>query len=167
MIWNSAFLSTSIYITFSLLASASFSQINSDMLTVLTSPKVHYFTRFCAALFGVLIIGCGIPIYCIIMKNTLYASKAASKSTAFFWGALFPYLISWSLYQGQTLLNLLNYAGLIINGLVAFILPLFLTLHATHIHRRKQLGYTRIPDGESRIGSIDSDHGTSYIKTAL
>ena len=93
------------------------------------------------------------------MKNTLYASKAASKSAAFFWGALFPYLISWSFYQGQTLLNLLNYAGLIINGLVAFILPLFLTLHATHIHRRKKMGYVQIPDGESRIGSISSDNG--------
>ena len=153
MIWNSAFLSTGLYITFSLLASASFSEINGDMLTILTSPKVHFFTRFCAALFGILIIGCGIPIYCIIMKNTLYASKAASKSTAFFWGALFPYLISWTLYQGESLLDLLNYAGLVINGLVAFILPLFLTLHATHVHRRKYSGYTTISDKDPTIGS--------------
>jgi hypothetical protein len=81
VVWNSSLLSTGLYISFSIMAATSFSEINADMLTVLTSPKVHYLTRFCAALFGVLIIGCGIPIYCIIMKNTLFASKAASKKT--------------------------------------------------------------------------------------
>lgn len=87
------------------------------------------------------------------MKNTLYASKATDKNTAFFFGALFPYAISWAMYQGKYLLNLLNYAGLVINGLVAFILPLLLTLQATHIHSQTGIpaDYTPLEDEMERL----------------
>lgn len=38
------------------------------MLTLLSSAKVHTVTRIAAALFGVLIIGCGVPVFCVMMK---------------------------------------------------------------------------------------------------
>lgn len=38
---------------------------------------------------------------------------------------------------GEFLLNLLNYSGLIVNGLVAFILPLLLTLQATRLFKSR------------------------------
>lgn len=40
VIWNSALLSTCLYILFSFMAASAFSQINADMLIILTSPKV-------------------------------------------------------------------------------------------------------------------------------
>ena len=52
-----------------------------------------------------------------------------------FSGALLPYLISWTLYQGKLLITVLNWAGLVINGSVAFILPLVLILKV--MDRRK------------------------------
>jgi hypothetical protein len=81
-------------------------------------------------------------VFCVIIKNTLYSTKACSAHTSFFWlslslphlldpdlslrGAIFPYLASWTLYQGDALMKVLNWAGLVINGSVAFILPLIL-----------------------------------------
>lgn len=37
-----------------------------------------------------------------------------------------PYLVSWLLYQGTILMTVLSWTGLIINGMVAFILPMVL-----------------------------------------
>ena len=39
-----------------------------NILVLLSSNKMHSLTRFCAALFGVAIIGCGAPIFCVIVK---------------------------------------------------------------------------------------------------
>ena len=50
-------------------------------------------------------------------------------------GALLPYLISWTLYQGKLLITVLNWAGLLVNGTVAFILPLIFIIRT--IDRRE------------------------------
>ena len=43
-------------------------------------------------------------------------------------GSVAPYLIGWTLYQGTTLMSLVNWTGLVVNGLVAFLLPMFLVI---------------------------------------
>jgi len=51
-------------------------------------------------------------------------------------GGWAPYLLSWMLYQGTLLMAILNWAGLIINGLVAFMLPMILALKAIELKAR-------------------------------
>jgi hypothetical protein len=41
-----------------------------------------------------------------------------------------PYLLSWMLYQGSALMTVLNWTGLVVNGFVAFILPMYLVLRS-------------------------------------
>jgi len=65
---------------------------------VLSSNKTHGLTRFCAAFFGVAIIGCGAPVFCVIVKTSLYAARACSGRMAFFIGAVFPYLVRYPMY---------------------------------------------------------------------
>ena len=60
--------------------------------------------RFCAAFFGVAIIGCGAPIFCVIVKTSLYASRTCNGRWAFFIGAVLPYCVSWMMYQVETTL---------------------------------------------------------------
>ena len=67
---------------------------------VLSSNKTHGLTRFCAAFFGVAIIGCGAPVFCVIVKTSLYAARACSGRMAFFIGAVFPYLVRYLMYPG-------------------------------------------------------------------
>jgi hypothetical protein len=118
VVWISTIATSLIYITFGMMAASSFEHVGSNLLVLLASSKVHFLTRICAALFGVSIIGCGVPVFCVIVKDTLAGSGRFDSREAFFIGAILPYCISWLLYQGTLLISLLNWTGLIINGMV-------------------------------------------------
>lgn len=152
-IWGASIFCSAMYITFGLLAAMAYKKDSEDMLTLLAGDGVSILTRICAAFFGVAIIGAGVPVFCVIIKNTLYSTKACSAHTSFFWGAVFPYLAAWTLYQGDALMKVLNWAGLVINGSVAFILPLILcsffyyrrSHHNEIAPKEVELSHTRLP----------------------
>jgi len=139
-IWTSSLLSSVIYISFGLLAASSFENAGANLLILLSSTKVHFMTRICAAIFGTAIIGCGIPVFCVIIKTALRSGAVCSKPWAQFFGAAFPFCLSWMLYQGTVLMTVLNWTGLLVNGMVAFILPLILALHASE----NKFGYNNV-----------------------
>lgn len=130
VIWSSALLSTLVYISFSILSSQSFSEIPPNILILLGSRKVSVVTRLCSVLFGVFIIGSGIPTFLIMIRTSLYHGGVFNENVSLFFGAYLPFCLSWLLYQGNILLRVLNWTGLIVNSLVAFVLPLLLTLYA-------------------------------------
>jgi hypothetical protein len=125
-IWTCTAVSSWIYLSFGFMGAMTFDKVGSNILVVLASGKVHYLTRICAAVFGATIIGCGVPVFCVIIKNALYTNNICDSNSAVFWGAYAPYLISWLLYQGTILMTVLSWTGLVINGMVAFILPMVL-----------------------------------------
>ena len=47
--------------------------------------QVHILTRICSAVFGVAIIGCGVPIFCVIIKTSLYSNRTCNGRWSFFW----------------------------------------------------------------------------------
>jgi hypothetical protein len=69
-----------------------------------------------------------LPVFCVMMKNALYAGEVCSAPAAFFVGSISPYCLSWCMYQGTVMLSLVNWAGLIVNGAVAFLLPVLLVV---------------------------------------
>ena len=139
-IWTSSILSSVIYISFGLSAASTFENAGANLLILLSSSKVHFMTRICAAIFGTAIIGCGIPVFCVIIKTALRSGAVCSKPWAQFFGAAFPFCLSWMLYQGTVLMTVLNWTGLLVNGMVAFILPLILALRVS----KKNFGYTDV-----------------------
>lgn len=126
-IWGATTLVSLLYISFGLLAAMAFEGVTDEMLTILCSSKAHFFTRIYGALFGVIIIGGGVPVFCVVLRTTLSTNTSMNPKSALFWGAIFPYAASWVLYQGSLLMTVLNWTGLVVNGVVAFILPLVLT----------------------------------------
>eukprot|EP01038_Epipyxis_sp_PR26KG_P009537 gene9537-12845_t len=138
LIWTSTIVMSSCYILFGTMATMSFQRVTQNFLVLLGSSQVHLVTRVCAALFCVTIIGCGIPVFCVIIKKTLTAANICDQNWALFWGAVCPYLLSWMLYQGSILLIVLNWTGLVVNGLVAFILPMFLALKTIELREEKK-----------------------------
>jgi len=124
IIWRSSIACATIYIVFGLLCALAFEHAGTNALIILSSSKSHPLTRLCSVLFGATIIGAGVPVLCVIIKTTLYDSKALGPNMSFFFGAIFPFLTSWILYQGEFLISILNWTGLVVNGLVCFILPL-------------------------------------------
>lgn len=45
---------------------------------------MHLFTRICAALFGVTIIGSGVPVFCVMIRTAIYHSEACSYDVSLF-----------------------------------------------------------------------------------
>jgi amino acid permease len=136
-IWSSTLVSMIVYIAFGWTAAMAFPNVDTEIIKDLASPQTHELTRFAAAIFGMLIIGCGVPVFCVMIKSSLYSSRMVGASWAFFWGASFPYLASWTMYQGTALMDILNWTGLIVNGAVAFLLPLALVLYTFQARDRK------------------------------
>lgn len=152
IIWGSSITASVVYIFFGVMASMSFSDVGANMLVLLSSGKCHLLTRIAAAVFGVSIIGCGVPIFCIIIKTSLYDSGTCNARGSYFVGAILPYLLSFLMYQGTLLITVLNWAGLLINGLVAFILPLYLVLKAVdRMKVESKISYHLDKKGENKV----------------
>ncbi len=132
VIWAASSMSTTLYIIFGILGAFSFKKTGDDMLILLASNQVAPLTRICSALFSVLIIGCGVPIFCVIVKNSLATAKLCDHGWSLFYGSTLPYLVSWLMYQGTLLLSVVNWTGLVVNGSVAFILPLVLAYYTMY-----------------------------------
>ena len=74
VVWPATTVSSMIYIIFGYMAAASFANVDTEILKDLAGPQTFWLTRLCAATFGVTIIGCGVPIFCVMMKSALKSS---------------------------------------------------------------------------------------------
>jgi hypothetical protein len=61
-----------------------FGGIGGNALVMLASTKVQLFTRVCAALFGVTIIGSGVPVFCVMIRTAIYHTGAVSYDASLF-----------------------------------------------------------------------------------
>ena len=100
----------------------------SGMLSLMLSSQVGLTTRLCATLFGVVIIGFGVPIFCVIMRYNLVSGGLCSEGWAHVWSSVLPWACAWMLYQGNLVLHLLSWSGLVLNGFIDFLMPGAVTL---------------------------------------
>jgi len=75
VVWGSSTLLTFMYISFGTLGAMAFPNPPADMLSMLSSSNADPVTRGSALFFGLIIIGSGVPIFCVLIKNTLYAGE--------------------------------------------------------------------------------------------
>ena len=142
IIWSTCRLSTILYIIFGLTAAWAFSDTGADMLVVISSTQVTHLTQISATLFSMAIIGSGAPVFCVIIHSILLGDEHFSPRTSLFLGSIAPYLVATLMYQGHLLMDILNWAGLVVNGMVASILPLVLAFVAY----RNRLDENRLDD---------------------
>ena len=98
------------------------------MLSLMLSSQVGLTTRLGATLFGVVIIGFGVPIFCVIMRYNLVSGGLCSEGWAHVWSSVLPWACAWMLYQGNLVLHLLSWSGLVLNGFIDFLMPGAVTL---------------------------------------
>lgn len=84
IVWSASTFSSLIYVGFGMLGGMAFQAVSPNVLILLASNQVHLLTRLCAALFGVTIIGCGVPVFCVIIKTALQHNQVCSPSWALF-----------------------------------------------------------------------------------
>jgi hypothetical protein len=126
--WVSTLTSTALYTCIGLLGALAFPSVPENMLSLMLSKQVGLPTRVCATLFGVAIIGFGIPIFCVLMRYNLVSGGLCSEPLAHFWSSALPWLTGWTLYQGSVSLRLLSWSGLVLNGFIDFLMPGVVTL---------------------------------------
>ena len=126
--WTSTVLSTLLYTSVGVLGALAFANVPENMLSLMVSEQVGLPTRLCGILFGVLIIGFGVPIFCVIMRYNLVNGGLCSEPWAHVWSSVLPWGTAWTLYQGSVTRKLLDYSGLVLNGFTDFVAPGVVTL---------------------------------------
>jgi hypothetical protein len=86
-----------------------------------------------ASLFAFMIIGLGIPLFSVLLRLNLTGSGLCSHRTGNIIAVWIPWGVSWMLYQGAAVQQMLAWGGAIFTSFVAFIAPLLLELHANYV----------------------------------
>jgi len=97
----------------------------------LRNPQVSVY------LFSIAVIGLSIPVYSVMVKYNLYVSRVFSGRWSAFWGVVFPWIVSFPLYQGSGFLEFLTWSSLIVNGALNFLLPI--VVYITAMRRKHHL----------------------------
>lgn len=119
------------YIALGTVSAMCFQHAEGDLLQPLSASNSRPITRLCAFLFGLLVIGPGIPVFCIVMRYNLVVGEVCRPCLATFWGVVLPWLVSWPLYQGKTAATFIANTGTVLLSISGFIAPLVLSLVAT------------------------------------
>ena len=131
VVHSSSFLSATLYISIGMLGAITMPHASQNMLECLLSGAFGTAMQLCASIFAFFIIGLGCPLFSILARMNLTAgSGLLSRGAANGLAVYLPFFSSWIFYQGDAVTQLLSWGGIIFTSLVAFILPLLLSLHS-------------------------------------
>ncbi|OEU09963.1 hypothetical protein FRACYDRAFT_247571 [Fragilariopsis cylindrus CCMP1102] len=119
-----------LYIVIGILGAITMPNVSQNMLEGLMSGSFGTAMQLCASIFAFVIIGLGCPLFSILVRMNLSGSGFLSMRTSNGLAVYLPFLTSWIFYQGDAVTNILSWGGIIFTSLIAFILPLLLSLHS-------------------------------------
>ena len=129
-IWAACLSSAVAYCLVGWLGGVAISRASDNVLDELTSSLAPTSVRFGGGVFAFAIIGLGVPVYCVLMRYNLRAGGLSE-----FWSHILagagPWAVSWLVYRGHGILEVLSWSGLILNAAIDFIAPMVLVLHST------------------------------------
>lgn len=131
VLWSSAFTSTVMYILVGMLSAMSFRHAEGNVLETLSAGHVWTITKVSAFIFGVFVVGLGIPVFCVVMRYNLLVGGVCKNFTATLLGVVMPWALSWLLYQGKAAEIFISASGVVLISLVGFIGPLIVALAAS------------------------------------
>jgi hypothetical protein len=119
-----------LYMVIGILGAITMPHVSQNMLEGLMSGSFGTAMQLCASIFAFFIIGLGCPLFSILVRMNLSGSGLLSMRTSNGLAVYLPFLTSWIFYQGDAITNILSWGGIIFTSLIAFILPLLLSLHS-------------------------------------
>jgi lipid-A-disaccharide synthase-like uncharacterized protein len=129
VVWTASWLSTLLYVVCGLLGALAMPNVSENMLESMMSGAFGTSMQFGASLFAFMIIGLGIPLFSVLTRMNLTGSGLCSHAVGNALAVYLPFSVSWMLYQGRAVTELLAWGGVLFTSVVAFILPLLLALH--------------------------------------
>lgn len=130
VVHGSSILSAALYILIGILGSVTMPFVSQNMLESLMSGAFGLPMQMCASIFAFFIVGLGCPLFSVLNRMNFVGSGLMSRNAANWLSVYLPFFSSWIFYQGDAVTALLSWGGIIFTSLIAFILPLLLTLHA-------------------------------------
>lgn len=128
VVYGSTAISTAIYVLVGTLGALAIPNVNVNMLNPMISGAYGQPVQLAASVFAFVIIGLDIPLFCVLTRYNLTHSGLCSVRMANLMVVWIPWLVSWLLYQGDSIGQLLDWSGVLLTSVVAFILPLYLAL---------------------------------------
>jgi amino acid permease len=129
IIHGSSILSTVLYIIVGTMGALAIPKVSDNMLESMMSGIYGISMQLGASLFAFMIVGLGSPLFSVLTRMNLTGSGLATQRTGNMLAVYFPWGVSWMLYQGKAVTELLSWGGVIFTSAVAFLLPLVLALH--------------------------------------
>lgn len=129
VVQGSSALTLVLYILVGALGALSMPNVSDNMLESMESGVYGVGLQIGASVFAFFIIGLGIPLFSVLTRYSLVGSELCSTRNANLLAVYFPFGVGWLLYQGEGVTELLSWGGVICTSIVAFILPLLVSLH--------------------------------------
>ena len=129
VIHGASILSAVLYILIGALGAMTIPNVSPNMLESMLSGAYGVTMQLNASVFAFFIIGLGCPLFSVLTRMNLTGSGLFSKPVANILAAYMPFFGSWLFYQGDSVTKLLSWGGIIFTSVVAFILPLWISLH--------------------------------------
>eukprot|EP01090_Pellita_catalonica_P020475 TRINITY_DN7337_c0_g1_i1.p1 TRINITY_DN7337_c0_g1~~TRINITY_DN7337_c0_g1_i1.p1 ORF type:complete len:189 (-),score=25.49 TRINITY_DN7337_c0_g1_i1:5-499(-) len=140
-----------------------------DILSVINDASPHSF-RIVAEIsvyaFPVVVLLTSIPVFSIIIRyNLLESGLCKRKIFANFWAVLFPWVVAVPFYTGSGLQNIISWVGLIVNGIINFVIPILLYIMALRLSDRGAIASHIV---EARpFGASEKDLSVQYNSCLL
>lgn len=129
VVHGSSALSLLLYILVGALGTMAMPNVAENMLESMEAGAHGVGLQIGASIFALFIIGLGVPLFSVLTRLSLTGSKLCSEPVANGLAVYFPFGVGWLLYRGKGVTQLLSWGGVICTSLVAFFLPLLLSLH--------------------------------------
>jgi len=129
IVHGSSLLSAFLYIVMGVFGALSIANVSDNILENMLSGVFGISVQLGASLFAFMIIGLGIPLFSVLTRLNLTSNGQCSLFVGNLLAVIFPWSISWILYRGSAITNLLSWGGTLFTSIVAFLLPLSLALH--------------------------------------
>lgn len=152
VVWSSTLAAVVLFACIGFLGATSMHAAPDNMLVELGETHRPTYVRIASYTFGLSAIGFGVPLSLVIVRYNLQMGGLLSAQTATVVACLVPWLVSWPLYRGHAALDLISWAGLGVNGLINFCLPLLLALRVA----RSETGEKSEQIVEPRGGAADT-----------
>lgn len=130
VIHTSTILTTVLYVGVGLLGALTISHVNVNMLSPMVSGAYGEGVQIAASCFAFFIIGLDIPLFSVLARYNLTHSGLCDRRTANLAVVWLPWMLSWVFYQGDAIGKLLDWGGILLTSMVAFLLPLYLGVRA-------------------------------------
>merc|ERR1712048_1271318 len=160
-----------------IISAMSFDHASGNVLQVLSAGRGWSGTKVCALLFGIFVVGLGIPVFCIVMRYNLLVGGVCDNLWSTLLGVVLPWALSWLLYRGAAEV-FISASGLVLVSIVSFIAPLVVALAASGVSTVGARGcsgvmrrmWARAPLGETTCSALPASRlhlQRRYVATLL